>query len=158
VFAYGYLDERQLAWCEGHRRSFEYFGGVSQVIVPDNASTASNQISKTERAREVNREYAEFLEYYRTAAVPTRSRAPRDKGHVEAGVKVVTNWVIHFLAERTFASLDELNAAVAEQVDAINERTPFRGEPRSRRDWFDEVEAGELLELPARPWRPVVWL
>ena len=157
VFAYGYLDERQLAWCEGHRRAFEYFGGVSQVIVPDNASTASNQISKTERARDVNRDYADFLEYYRTAAVPTRSRAPRDKGHVEAGVKVVTNWVIHFLAERTFASLDELNAAVAEQVDAINERTPFRGEPRSRRDWFDEVEQGELLDLPGQPWRPVVW-
>lgn len=157
VFAYGYLDERQLAWCEAHRRAFEYFGGVSQVIVPDNASTASNQISQTERAREVNREYADFLEYYRTAAVPTRSRAPRDKGHVEAGVKVVTNWVIHFLAERRFADLDELNAAVGEQVDAINERTPFRGEPRSRRDWFEQDEAGELLELPAQPWRPVVW-
>jgi transposase len=157
VFAYGYLDERQPAWCEGHRRAFEYFGGASQVIVPDNASTASNQISKTERAREVNREYAEFLEYYRTAAVPTRARAPRDKGGVEAGVKVVTNWVIHFLADRKFACLDELNAAVSQQVDAINERAPFRGEPRSRRDWFDEVEAGELLELPAQPWRPVAW-
>lgn len=157
VFAYGCLDERQLAWCQAHRRAFEYFGGVSQVIVPDNASTASNRISKTEAAREVNREYAEFLEYYRTAAVPTRSAAPRDKGHVEAGVKVVTNWVIHFLADRRFADLDELNDAVGQQVGAINERTPFRGEPRSRRAWFDEAEAGELLDLPAQPWRPVVW-
>ncbi|HMR50057.1 MAG TPA: IS21 family transposase [Arachnia sp.] len=157
VFAHGYLDERQGSWCEGHRRAFEYFGGVSQVIVPDSASTASNQISKTERARDVNREYAYFLEYYRTAAVPTRSRAPRDKGNVEAGVKVVTNWVIHFLAERMFTCLDDLNAAVAEQVEAINERIPFRDEARSRRDWFDEVETGELLELPAQRWQPVVW-
>ena len=157
VFAYGCRDERQLAWCEGHRRAFEYFGGVAQVIVPDNASTASNQISRTERAREVNREYADFLEYYRTAAVPTRARAPREKGNVEAGVKVVTNWVIHFLTERRFADLDELNDAVGEQVDAINERTPFRGEPRSRREWFEQDEAGELLELPAQPWRPVIW-
>jgi len=157
VFAHGYLDERSPAWLDGHRRAFEHFGGVAQVIVPDNASTASNQISKTERAREVNREYADFLEYYSTAAVPTRSRAPRDKGHVEAGVKVVTNWVIHFLADHMFADLDDINAAVAERVEAINERTPFRGEARSRRDWFDEAEAGELLSLPAQRWQPVTW-
>jgi len=157
VYARGYLDEKQPARCDGHRRAFEYVGGVTQVIVPDNASTASNQISKGDRAREVNREYAEFLEYYQTAAVPARSLSPRDKGHVEAGVKVVTNWVIHFLADRKFASLDELNAAVAEQVDAVNDRTPFRGEPRSRRDWFEQSERGELLDLPAEPWRQVVW-
>ncbi len=89
---------------DAHRRAFEYVGGVPLVVVPDNASTASNQISKAERARDVNVAYAEFLEYYRTAAVPTRAYKPRDKGNVEAGVKVVTNWVIHYLADRTFAS------------------------------------------------------
>ncbi len=157
VFAYGFGDERQNAWCEGHWRAFEYFGGVSALIVPDNASTASNQISKTDRAREVNREYADFLAYYNTAAVPTRSRKPRDKGGVEAGVKVVTNWVIHFLADQVFADLDELNAAIGEQVEAINTRTPFRGEDRSRRDWFAENESGELGELPQQRWQPVTW-
>ena len=123
---------------DAHRRAFEYIGGVPLVIVPDNASTASNQISKAERARDVNVAYAEFLEYYRTAAVPTRSSRPRDKGNVEAGVKVVTNWVIHYLADRTFASLDELNDAIAAQVEVINGRTPFRGETRNRRDWFEQ--------------------
>lgn len=157
VFAYGCMDEKQPAWLDAHRRAFEYFGGVTQVVVPDNTSTASNQISRTEKARDVNAAYAEFLEYYATAAVPTRSYRPRDKGHVEAGVKVITNWVIHYLADRVFASLDELNTAVAAQVDAINDRTPFRGEPRSRRDWFTEHEKGELLSLPARRWEPVIW-
>ncbi|WP_454117629.1 IS21 family transposase [Microbacterium lacticum] len=157
VFAYGCLDEKQPAWLDAHRRAFEYFGGVTQVIVPDNASTASNRISRTEKAREVNAAYAEFLEYYATAAVPTRSYRPRDKGNVEAGVKVVTNWVIHFLADRVFASLDDLNAAVAVQVEAINDRTPFRGEQRSRCDWFAEHERDELLSLPAQRWEPVIW-
>lgn len=157
VFAYGCLDEKQSAWLDAHRRAFEYFGGVTQVIVPDNASTASNQISRTDRARDVNSSYAEFLEYYATAAVPTRSYRPRDKGNVEAGVKVVTNWVIHYLADRVFASLDELNAAVAVQVEAINDRTLFRGEPRSRRGWFAEHERGELIPLPPRRWEPVIW-
>jgi Integrase core domain len=73
VFAYGYLDEKQPAWCDAHRRAFEYFDGVAQVIVPDNASTASNQISRTERARDVNASYSDFLQHYGAAAVPTRS-------------------------------------------------------------------------------------
>lgn len=157
VFAYGCLDEKQPAWLDAHRRAFEYFGGVTQVVIPDNASTASNQISRTEKARDVNASYAEFLEYYATAAVPTRSYRPRDKGHVEAGVKVVTNWVIHYLEGRVFASLDELNTAVAAQVEAINDRTPFRGEQRSRRDWFTESERDELISLPAQRWEPVIW-
>lgn len=157
VFAYGCPDEKQPAWLDAHRRAFEYFGGVTRVVVPDNASTASNQISRIERARDVNSAYAEFLEYYATAAVPTRSYRPRDKGHVEAGVKVVTNWVIHFLADRVFASLDELNAAIAVQVEVINDRVPFRGERRSRRDWFTGHEQAELIPLPPRRWEPVLW-
>ena len=59
------------------------------VRVPDNASTASNQISSTSRARDVNPVYAGFLEYHQAAAVPARAYRPRDKGNVEAGVKVV---------------------------------------------------------------------
>ena len=157
VFAFGCLDEKKPAWLDAHRRAFEYIGGVPLVIVPDNASTASNQISKAERARDVNVAYAEFLEYYRTAAVPTRSSRPRDKGNVEAGVKVVTNWVIHYLADRTFASLDELNDAIAAQVEVINGRTPFRGETRNRRDWFEQSERHELLDLPEQRWEPVAW-
>lgn len=157
VFARGYLDEKQPAWLDAHRRAFEHFGGVPLLVVPDNASTASNQISSSSRARDVNSVYAEFLEHYRTAAVPTRSAAPRDKGHVEAGVKIVTNWVIHYLADHMFASLDDLNEAIVERVEWINHKTPFRGDERSRSMWFQEAEQSELLELPARRWEPVVW-
>ena len=157
VYAYGYLDEKQPSWLDAHRRAFEYMNGVSLLVVPDNASTASNQISRTERARDVNEAYAEFLEYYGTAAVPTRSNRPRDKGHVEADVKVVTNWVIHFLADHMFASLDDLNHAVAERVEWINRRTPFRGDTRSRREWFTECEQEELMDLPLQRWEKMVW-
>ena len=157
VYAHGYLDEKLPAWLDAHRLAFEFFGGVPLIVVPDNASTASNQISRTERVRDVNAAYAEFLEHYQTAAVPTRSAAPRDKGGVEAGVKVVTNWVIHFLADRQFASLDDLNDVIAERVEWVNGRTPFRGEQRSRRDWFTDYEQAELAPLPTQRWAPVVW-
>ncbi len=157
VFARGYLDQKQSAWLDAHRRAFEYVGGVPLLVVPDNASTASNQISTSSRARDVNAAYAEFLEYYQTAAVPTRAAAPRDKGNVEAGVKVVTHWVIQYLAGRVFTSLDDLNDAISERVDWINDRVPFRGENRSRAAWFTQAEKSELLDLPEHRWEPVSW-
>lgn len=43
--------------------------------------------------------------------MPARAFTPKDKPTVEAGVKVVTNWIIHYFADRTFADLDELNTA-----------------------------------------------
>lgn len=157
IFAYGCLDEKLAAWCDAHRRAFEHFGGVAQVIIPDNASTASNQISKYDKTRDVNASYAGFLEHYNTAAVPTRAYKPKEKANVESGVKIVTNWIIHYLSDRTFADIDDLNDAVADRVEWINDRTPFRSQPRSRRDWFTDDEAGDLISLPDQPWQAVTW-
>ena len=157
VFACGCLDEKMPNWLDAHLQAFEYFGGAAQVLIPDNASTASNQIARGDRAREVNREYRDFLEYHRTAAVPTRPVRPKDKGHVESGVKVVTNWVIGRLADRRFASLDDLNEAIAIEVEAINDRIPFRGQKTSRRELFTEHEKSELIVLPRARWQPVTW-
>ena len=158
VFAHGYVNERQPNWFDGHQRAFEYAGGVTQVVIPDNTSTASNQIAKGDRARQVNDAYQEFLVYYHTAAVPTNPGAPQEKGNVEAGVKVVTHEIIQFLADRRFASLDEVNAAISQRVEVINGRTPFRGNKEvSRQDLFEEHERHALLALPEQRWQPVVW-
>lgn len=157
VFAYGYLDEKLGSWCDAHRRAFEYAQGVAQVIIPDNASTASKTISRYENVREVNQSYSVFLEHYRTAAVPTEPYRPQHKGNVESGVQVVTNWVIHYLDDQRFASMDDLNEAVAERVEWLNDRTPFRGQPRSRRQWFEKDERHELMELPEQRWQQVDW-
>ena len=157
VFAHGYVNERQPNWFDGHQRAFEYAGGVTQVVIPDNTSTASNQIAKGDRARQVNDAYQEFLVYYHTAAVPTNPGAPQEKGNVEAGVKVVTHEIIQFLADRRFASLDEVNAAISQRVEVINGRTPFRGNKEvSRQDLFEEHERHALLALPEQRWQPVV--
>lgn len=157
VFARAYLDEKTPNWIDGHQRAFEFFDGVAQVIVPDNASTASNQIAPGDRARKVNPIYEDFLEYHHTAAVPTRVVAPQDKGGVESGVKVVTNWVIHKLADRVFTNIDDLNEAIDRDIITINDKTPFRGQHISRKQLFDQYEHGELLALPEVSWKPVTW-
>ncbi|MDK8798392.1 DDE-type integrase/transposase/recombinase, partial [Corynebacterium sp. MSK044] len=73
LFACACVDQRQQSWLDAHRQAFDYFGGVCQVVVPDNASTASNAISTADRNRKVNDTYQQFLEHYNTAALPTRA-------------------------------------------------------------------------------------
>src|SRR5699024_12728861 len=87
VFGQGYLDEKSPNWLDAHQQAFHAFGGVPQVVIPDKASTASNQISRGDRARQVNPGYREVLEYYGTAAVPTRHAAPQEKRRETSGVK-----------------------------------------------------------------------
>jgi hypothetical protein len=59
---------------------------------------------------------------------------------------------------RRFFSLDEANAAIAEQVEAFNNR-PF-SPPRegSRRSLFEAIERGALMPLPATPFVIGQWL
>ncbi|WP_253261090.1 Mu transposase domain-containing protein [Rhodococcus ruber] len=69
----------------------------------------------------------------------------------------MTNWVIGRLADRRFASLDELGEAIRVHVDQINDRIPFRGQKISRRELFAEHEQPQLLALPEARWQPVTW-
>src|SRR5699024_9144767 len=79
VYARCYTDAMQHSWLDGHQRAFAHAGGVPFMVIPDNTSTASNQIAKGDRAREVNVAYAEFLEHYSTAALPTKESAQKQK-------------------------------------------------------------------------------
>ena len=157
VFACACADERQDAWLAAHIRAFEYFGGVAEVIVPDNASTASNAISAADRNRRVNSTYEEFLEHYNTAALPARAKRPKDKASVEAAVKIVTQNVIHALDGHQCAGIDELNAKITVLVDGINAAEPFRGNATSRRALFDQFERDVLTALPETPWQRTEW-
>ena len=56
---------------------------------------------------------------------PARPRKPRDKAKVEAGVQLVERWILAALRHRRFTSLAELNQAIAELLERLNQR-PFR--------------------------------
>lgn len=157
IFACACADQRQQSWLDAHRQAFDYFGGVCQVVVPDNASTASNAISPADRNRKVNDTYEQFLEHYNTAALPTRARRPKDKANVEAAVKIVTQKVIHALDGHQCVDLDELNGKIVGLVDAINKSVPFRSQHISRRELFEEHEQHFLADLPVTPWQHTEW-
>jgi hypothetical protein len=78
--------------------------------------------------------------------LPARPRKPRDKSRVEAGVKIAECWIIAALRHRQFFSLGELNSAIRELLEKLNER-PFKERQGSRRSRSLEIEQGALRPL-----------
>lgn len=132
-----------------HTRAFAFFGGVTKVIVPDNPKTAVTKPCRYEP--DVNATYFDMARHYNTAIIPTRPRKPKDKPKVESAVQVVEMWVLAPLRNRTFFSLGELNEAIAERLEILNNRL-FQKLEGSRRELFEELEKGVLLPLPERPY------
>lgn len=141
-------------WLSSHRRALEFFGGVPQIVVPDNLKVGVKSPSYYEP--EINPAYAELAQHYGFAVIPTRVRKPRDKAKVEVGVQVVEQQVLAPLRDRTFFSLAEANGAVRELLDEMN-RSPFQKLPGSRLEVFESVERAELHPLPPTPYVPSQW-
>ncbi len=120
LFCRAYTDMRSEAWLDAHVRAFAFYGGVVQIIVPDNPTTSTHQRHKGDAERVVNARYQQLADHYQTAIVPTRSRRPRDKAAAESAVNVVNKRVIGYLEEEVFTTLSELNEAIAERVWEIN--------------------------------------
>ena len=59
----------------------EFFGGVSEITVPDNLRSGVTKASKYEP--ELNRTYADLARHYGTAIIPARAYKPRDKAKVD---------------------------------------------------------------------------
>ncbi len=141
-------------WVGSHQRSFAFFEGVPETLVIDNLKSGVTHAHRYEP--DVNRTYEEMAAHYGVAILPARSGKPRDKAKAEAGVLVVERWILARLRNRTFFSLGELNAAIAELLPALNER-PFKKLPGSRRSLFEALDRPALSALPARPYEFATW-
>lgn len=139
---------QQLAdWIGAHVRTFEYLGGVPEIVVPDNLRSGVSRACRYEP--DINPTYADMAAYYRTAVIPARPRKPQDKAKVESGVQVVEREVLARLRDRTFFSLGELNRAMRELLRAVNQR-PFQKLDASRRELFQQLDKPALQPLPSR--------
>lgn len=141
-------------WTESHVRAFAYFGGVPELVIPDNIKTGITAACYYEP--DINPTYQEMARHYGTVILPTRVRKPRDKGKVENAVLQVERWVLAPLRNRTFFSLEDLNTAIDERVDALNER-PGQGLPASRRELFETIEKSALRPLPDQRYEMAFW-
>jgi transposase len=141
-------------WIGCHVRACEYFGGVTAVWVPDNPKVGVTRADRYDP--DVNPTYAELARHYEVVVIPARPRRPRDKAKVEAAVLIAERWILAALRHRTFYSMDELRAAVAELTERINAR-PMRRLGKSRRQLFAEIERSALKPLPVRPYDLAEW-
>lgn len=141
-------------WIGSHVRAFAYFGGVPEIVVPDNLSSGVRRAHRYEALP--NRTYRDMASHYGTAIIPARVRRPRDKAKVEAAVQLVERWILARLRHRKFFSLVELNAAIADERDRLNAR-PFKKLPGSRRSLFEELDRPALQPLPAAPYEYADW-
>ena len=132
-------------WIGSHVRSFEYFKGVTKVVVPDNLKSGISRACKYEP--DVNPTYHDMACHYGCVIIPARVAKPKDKAKVESGVLVVERWILAALRNRTFFSLAELNAAIKELLIKLNEK-PFKKLEGSRKSWFENIEKHALLPLP----------
>jgi transposase len=142
------------AWILAHVHAFEFFGGVPAVVVPDNPKTGVRTPSFYDP--ELNPTYREFGEHYGVAIIPARPRHPRDKAKVETAVQIVERHVLAPLRHRTFFSLEEANAALRQQLDALNAR-PFQKRPGSRQTLFDTLDRPALRPLPPTRYEYAEW-
>jgi len=141
-------------WIGSHVRAFEFYGGVTGIVVPDNLKSGVTKACRYEPG--VNLTYEEMAQHYGVAVVPARPRKPRDKAKAEAGVLLVERWILAALRKRTFFSLGEVNEAIAELLIRLNER-PFRKREGSRQSLFETLDRPALQPLPAERYQYGEW-
>ena len=134
--------------------AFTFFGAVPQLVIPDNLKSGVTRACRYDPV--VNTTYAEMLAHYQTAALPARPYKPRDKAKVEAGVQVVTRWIIARLRHVTFFTLSDLNRAIRLLLDDLNTR-PFKKLPGTRRSQFDALDRPVMRPLPGVPYEFAEW-
>lgn len=154
TFALATRDETLESWILGQIHAFEYFGGVTEQLIPDNPKAVVHKACRYEP--EINRTYHEMATHYGVAVIPTRPKKPKDKAKAEKAVQLVEYWILARLRKRTFFSLEELNRAILELLVEMNNR-PFQVLEGSRRSMFEDLEKPLLKPLPAQRYEFARW-
>lgn len=141
-------------WIGSHNRALSFFGGVPEILVPDNLKSGVTKPCRYEP--DINPTYSELAEHYGVAVIPARVRKPKDKAKAEVAVQVVERWILARLRNRTFFSLTEANDAIRELLQDLNRR-PFKKLPGSRQEAFDTLDRPALRPLPATPYEFAEW-
>jgi transposase len=142
------------SWIAAHQNMVAYFGGSTAIWVPDNLKSGITTPCRYEPG--VNRTYEELAAHYGAVVIPARVRRPKDKPKVELAVLLAQRWILAVLRNRTFFSLEELNAAIREELDRLNDR-PFQKLGVSRRQLFEELDRPALQPLPLGRYEKGIW-
>ncbi len=146
TFASASWTQRKADWIDAHVKAFEFFGGVPEIIVPDQLRSAVSKPCRYEPT--INASYQHMATHYRTAIIPARPLKPKDKAKAENAVLIVQRWILAKLRHHTFFTLAELNLAIKGLLEDLNQR-PFKKLPGSRLSQFNALDKPALQPLPA---------
>lgn len=141
-------------WIKAHIQAFEFFGGIPEIIVPDNLKSGVSKACRYEP--DINPTYHDMACHYGTAVIPARVRKPRDKAKVEVGVQVVTRWITAALRKHTFFSIEVLNCQIRERLDILNTRQ-FKKLSGNRLELFRSIDRPALKPLPDQKYTYADW-
>src|SRR4029077_18664180 len=154
IYAEAFENEQLAAWLLAHCHTYSFFRGVARITVPDNLKTGVVRPCRYEPL--LHRSYQELAEHYGTVIIPARIKKPRDKAKVEVGVQIAERQILAALRDQRFFSVAELNAAIKPLLAKLNEQ-PFQKLEGSRNSWFETLEQGQLLPLPATSFGLANW-
>ena len=154
TYAEATLTQNLSDWTGSHCRAFNFFDGVSELVVCDNLKSGITRACFHEPT--VNRTYCDLARHYGTVVVPARSKKPKDKAKVESAVLVAERWILAALRNRQFFSLAQLNAAIRELLEKLNNRVT-RHLGGSRRELFEDLDKPALKALPKDSYEYATW-
>lgn len=141
-------------WIGSHVRAFAWFGGVTELLIPDNLKSGVGKACRYEPV--LNPTYHDLANHYQTTVLPARVRKPKDKAKAEAGVLLIERWILARLRHQRFFSLDELNREIRRLLVLLNDR-PFQKLEGSRRSLFESLDQPALRPLPVKPYQFAEW-
>lgn len=136
-------------WITVNQNALRFYGGTPAAIVPDCLKSAVIKSNKYEP--EINETYKDFARHYDTVILPARALHPKDKSLAENFVRNAYRQIFARLRNEVFYSLEELNTALKEKLEAYNNKN-LQGKDYSRKSMFDEVEKQHLKPLPAKSY------
>ena len=141
-------------WLGSTARALAFFGGVPQLIVPDNPRALVSRANRYEP--QLSDSVQDFARHYGCSVLPARAYHPQDKAKVELSVQLVERWILARLRKHTFSTVHAVNEAMAPLLDDLNQRA-FQKLPGSRASVFEAIDAPALMALPLQPWGWVVF-
>ena len=141
-----YHNQRMESFLDSHVKFFNKIGGVYQTIVYDNMKVAVKKfVSKTEK--EPTEDLLKLSLYYGFKYRFCNTCSGNEKGHVERSVEYIRRKV--FSKRDTFASIDEANRYLAEELEKLNKRSTEYSKGKSPKEILEEEKSSLLPLMPS---------
>lgn len=150
TFACATADQSMRSWLGAVARALTFYGGVPQLIVPDNPRALVSEACRYEP--KLNQTVHDFARHYNVSILPARPYSPKDKACAESAVQVVERWLMARLRHTVLADVHAADAALAELLPSLNERR-FQKLDGSRASLFAALDAPTLSALPTQRWQ-----